>query len=133
MTGDAFILEFCKYSESVDRLAETLAEKRSQATNGTRMMDNIRTDKTNEVTRRIEEVAILSDRYNRALAKLFSMEVVVLNMINPIKDNVMVTVLMKRYVLGKTYEQISKELGYSRQQLFRINKKALDMLSEIEV
>ena len=133
MTGDEYILAFHKHSEHVDTLAEKLAEKRAEASNGTRMMTNIRTDKTNDVTRRIEDVAILIDHYERELAELFSMEIVVLNMIHLIDNNIWASFLISRYVLGYPYEQISVQLGISIQHLYHINRESLELLKEIEL
>ena len=73
MTGDAYLLAYYDFRGHVNALAEELEEIRARATNGTRTIDNVRTDKSNSVTRRIEEVAIFSERYETELANLFRM------------------------------------------------------------
>ena len=133
MTGDAYLLAYFDYRGHVNALAEELEEIRARATNGTRTIDNVRTDKSNGVTRRVEEVAIFSERYETELANLFRMTVNVLKLIHPLKDNVTATLLMQRYLLGRTYDEIAENMGYSLQQIYRRHKQALEILSEVTV
>lgn len=53
-----------------------------------------------------------------------------LELINKLESNLQVNILIERYLHGKKWEEIALDLSYSKSNLFREHRKALDILEK---
>ena len=68
----------------------------------------------------------------KRIAELQKQKEEVLNVIENVKNPVHKTILHKRYVQGKKWEDVSKELCYEQQHIHRLHKKAVEEVCKIQ-
>ena len=71
------------------------------------------------------KAATLSATQNQILSNYLDIYEKVFEVREQMQDRLQYAVLSSRYILGKSWEVIAKELNYSVQQIFRVHKLAL--------
>ena len=77
------------------------------------------------------KIEVAEKRYRKAKEKLFSRLNELADMIDQLDEYGQKLVLMYRYILGMTWEQIAKKMPYSVKTIQRIHGRALKALDEI--
>lgn len=79
----------------------------------------------------MEKINKLKDAICSELNRLVALKARIINEIDNMPDNTENTILAKRYVEGKTWDQIAEEIGYSKRQVCRLHEKALEEFSKV--
>ena len=78
---------------------------------------------------KIVKIIDLQDEINRDIDKLVDLKKEIANSICLLKDKEEQTVLEKRYLCFKTWEQIAVDMNYSIQHCFTVHRNALGKIS----
>ena len=77
----------------------------------------------------IAKMIDLEDEINNDIDTLVDIKAEIVNVIKAVEDPELQTVLELRYLCFKTWKQISVEMGYSEQHIYRLHGRALDLIS----
>ena len=92
----------------------------------------VKTSKTNTTEEKILEALELKDEIVEQMQAIMDERFEVLNMINQLDDVVENLVLVMLYVNNLPMAQVCKELDFSKVQIYRIRKKAIENLAKVE-
>ena len=67
-----------------------------------------------------------SELYRETITKAEELRINIENSINSVADCLLREILIEKYILGKTLEQIAFNLNYSVRQIERLHKKAIE-------
>ncbi len=67
-----------------------------------------------------------SELYRKTITKAEELRINIENSINSVADCLLREILIEKYILGKTLEQIAFNLNYSVRQIERLHKKAIE-------
>ena len=67
-----------------------------------------------------------SELYHETITKAEELRINIENSINSVADCLLREILIEKYILGKTLEQIAFNLNYSVRQIERLHKKAIE-------
>lgn len=79
----------------------------------------------------VERIIEAKNRVSDEIEMLEATEHEVVHTINEVKDESCKTLLLYRYINGKTFEQIAVNLGYCWRQTIRLHGRALQEVKEI--
>lgn len=80
---------------------------------------------TKDPHRAFDSYIQLSDSLDRRIEDLYTMKAEIMEVINCVKNNTQRVLLINRYVLFKTWEQIAVDMNYSYQGVLKIHSAAL--------
>jgi holliday junction DNA helicase motor protein len=92
----------------------------------------VSTSKTNNAENKLIETLELRDKILEQIQAIMDERFEVLNMINQLDDVVENLVLVMLYVNNLPMAQVCKELDFSKVQIYRIRKKAIENLAKVE-
>ncbi len=92
----------------------------------------VSTSKTNNAENKLIETLELRDKIVEQIQAIMDERFEVLNMINQLDDVVENLVLVMLYVNNLPMAQVCKELDFSKVQIYRIRKKAIDNLAKVK-
>ena len=92
----------------------------------------VSTSKTNNAENKLIETLELRDKILVQIQAIMDERFEVLNMINQLDDVVENLVLVMLYVNNLPMAQVCKELDFSKVQIYRIRKKAIENLAKVE-
>ena len=92
----------------------------------------VSTSKTNNAENKLIETLELRDKIVEQIQAIMDERFEVLNMINQLDDVVENLVLVMLYVNNLPMAQVCKELDFSKVQIYRIRKKAIENLAKVE-
>ncbi len=92
----------------------------------------VSTSKTNNAENKLIETLELRDKIVEQIQAIMDERFEVLNMINQLDDVVENLVLVMLYVNNLPMAQVCKELDFSKVQIYRIRKKAIENLAKME-
>ena len=92
----------------------------------------VSTSKTNNAENKLIETLELRDKILEQIQAIMDERFEVLNMINQLDDVVEHLVLVMLYVNNLPMAQVCKELDFSKVQIYRIRKKAIENLAKVE-
>lgn len=92
----------------------------------------VSTSKTNNAENKLIETLELRDKIVEQIQAIMGERFEVLNMINQLDDVVENLVLVMLYVNNLPMAQVCKELDFSKVQIYRIRKKAIENLAKVE-
>ena len=92
----------------------------------------VSTSKTNNAENKLIENLELRDKIVEQIQAIMDERFEVLNMINQLDDVVENLVLVMLYVNNLPMAQVCKELDFSKVQIYRIRKKAIENLAKVE-
>ncbi len=85
------------------------------------------------IMRDYNEILHLNDRnrkqYLEKIEKANTLREHIENSINNVEDTLLRELLIEKYILGKTLEQIAFNLNYSVRQIERLHKKAIEKIT----
>lgn len=85
------------------------------------------------IIRDYNEILHLNDRnrkqYLEKIEKANTLREHIENSINNVEDTLLRELLIEKYILGKTLEQIAFNLNYSVRQIERLHKKAIEKIT----
>lgn len=67
-----------------------------------------------------------SELYRETITNAEQLRINIENSINSVGDSLLREILIEKYILGKTLEQIAFNLNYSVRQIERLHKKAIE-------
>ncbi len=67
-------------------------------------------------------------KYNQSIEKANELRLEIENKINETDDELLIELLFQKYIFGKTLEEISLMLNYSKRHIERLHIKALDKI-----
>jgi DNA-directed RNA polymerase specialized sigma subunit len=76
----------------------------------------------------IAKMIDLEDEINNDIDALVDLKTEIVRLIKKVEDSELQTVLELRYLCFKTWKQISDEMGYSEQHIYRLHGRALDLI-----
>lgn len=91
----------------------------------------VSTSKTNNAENKLIETLELRDKIVEQIQAIMDERFEVLNMINQLDDVVENLVLVMLYVNNLPMAQVCKELDFSKVQIYRIRKKAIENLAKV--
>jgi len=68
------------------------------------------------------------NKYDRCIKNANNLRIEIENIINEIDDDLLVEILFQKYIFGKTLEEISLILNYSKRHIERLHIKALEKI-----
>lgn len=74
----------------------------------------------------VDRIAEVEDCINRKIDEWASVRDSIVSVIDTVDDPRLRTLLLSKYIRGKTYEQIALEMHYSWRHVMRLHNKALD-------
>lgn len=92
----------------------------------------VSTSKTNNAENKLIETLELRDKIVEQIQAIMDERFEVLNMINQLDDVVENLVLVMLYVNNLPMAQVCQELDFSKVQIYRIRKKAIENLAKVE-
>ena len=92
----------------------------------------VSTSKTNNAENKLIETLELRDKIVEQIQAIMDERFEVLNMINQLDDVVENLVLVMLYVNNLPMAQVCKELDFSKVQIYRIRKKAIENLDKVK-
>ena len=92
----------------------------------------VSTSKTNNAENKLIETLELRDKIVEQIQAIMDERFEVLNMINQLDDVVENLVLVMLYVNNLPMAQVCKELDFSKVQIYRIRKKAIENLAKVK-
>ena len=77
----------------------------------------------------VDRIAVVEDRINRKIDEWTAVRDSIVSLIDTVEDPRLRTLLLSKYIRGKTYEQIALEMHYSWRHVMRLHNQALSGLS----
>ena len=74
------------------------------------------------------QIKELEKNLNTKITELLALEEKISSAINNLDDAYCETLMFKRYILRRSWEQIAKEMKYSKRQLERLHKRAIEKI-----
>ena len=130
MTAKQWLLRCVKQADNVDSLAERLQEQYDKATSTTHSYDALSIDRTHDISRRFDNLAIIKEQYDDAVAELFSIMAEFIEFSRFITENDKACFFMARYVNRESYESIATKLGVTTHTLYRWQKEIHKLIEE---
>lgn len=128
-----FLSEIPKTDRLINRLINTVAELRSSLTStGTDMQsDRVQTSGSKDTLgNTVAKIVDLERQINSRIDELCDLKSDILSRIARMNDLDQQNVLIGRYVQGKKWEVIAKEINFSVSQVYKLHGKALNAFLE---
>lgn len=132
MTAKEYLQQAYRIDRKIKLDAEKLAAARSALYGKTARYDS---DGTMPVSRgNVTESAVLrvmelEERLNREIDELTAMRQEIELTVNAVPDEVQREILTRRYLLYQKWEDIAREMGYTKRRIFQIHGNALKNIS----
>lgn len=127
MNNKQYLLQVKLLDEKIQANKEALDSLKAKLTNITSKLDEVKVQSSNQANfdETLASMIDLESRLSRDMCKYINLKYKILNEINAMEDNTLSVILFKRYILGKSLNQIAKELNYSYDHLRHLHLKAL--------
>lgn len=127
MTTKQYLLQVKLLDEKIQANKEALDALKAKLTNITSKFDDVKVQSSNQANfdETLADVIDTESKLTRDMCKYINLKYKILNEINAMEDNTLSVILFKRYILGKSLNQIAKELNYSYDHLRHLHLKAL--------
>lgn len=127
MNNKQYLLQVKYLDEKIQANKEALDSLKAKLTNITSKLDDAKVQSSNQANfdETLASVIDLESRLTRDMCKYINLKYKILSEINAMQDNTLSVILFKRYILGKSLNQIAKELNYSYDHLRHLHLKAL--------
>lgn len=127
MTTKQYLLQVKCLDEKIQANKEALDSLKAKLTNITSNLDNNKVQSSNQSNfdETLASIMDLESKITYDVCKYINLKYKILNEINAMEDNTLSVILFKRYILGKSLNQIAKELNYSYDHLRHLHLKAL--------
>lgn len=127
MNNKQYLLQVKLLDEKIQANKEVLVRERAKLTNITSKLNDAKVQSSNQANfdEALANVIDLENKIERDLSKYFNLKYKIINEINTMEDNTLSVILFKRYIHGKSLNQIAKELNYSYDHLRHLHLKAL--------
>lgn len=127
MNNKQYLLQVKLLDEKIQANKETLDALRAKLTDITNKLDDVKVQSSNQANfdETLADVIDTESRLTRDMCKYIRLKYKILSEINAMEDNTLSVILFKRYILGKSLNQIAKELNYSYDHLRHLHLKAL--------
>lgn len=127
MNNKQYLLQVKLLNEKIQSNKETLDALRAKLTDITNKLDDVKVQSSNQANfdETLADIIDTESKLNRDMCKYIRLKYKILSEINAMEDNTLSVILFKRYILGKSLNQIAKELNYSYDYLRHLHLKAL--------
>ena len=127
MTTKEYLLQVKYFDEKIQANKEALEALRDKLTNITSRLDDVKVQSSNQANfdETLADVIDTESKLTRDMCKYIHLKYKTISEINAMEDNTLSVILFKRYILGKSLNQIAKELNYSYDHLRHLHLKAL--------
>ena len=127
MTTKEYLLQVKYLDEKIQANKEALEALRDKLTDITSKLDEVKVQSSNQANfdETLADVIDTESELTRDMCKYINLKYKILSEINAMDDNTLSVILFKRYILGKSLNQIAKELNYSYDHLRHLHLKAL--------
>lgn len=127
MNNKQYLLQVKLLDEKIQSNKETLDALRAKLTDITNKLDDVKVQSSNQANfdETLADIIDTESKLTRDMCKYISLKYKILSEINAMEDNTLSVILFKRYILGKSLNQIAKELNYSYDHLRHLHLKAL--------
>lgn len=127
MNNKQYLLQVKLLDEKIQVNKETLDALRAKLTNITSKLNDVKVQSSNQSNfdETLADIIDTESKLNRDMCKYIRLKYKILSEINAMEDNTLSVILFKRYILGKSLNQIAKELNYSYDHLRHLHLKAL--------
>lgn len=127
MNNKQYLLQVKLLDEKIQINKEALDALKAKLTNITSKLDDVKVQSSNQANfdETLADVIDTESRLTRDMCKYIHLKYKILSEINAMEDNTLSVILFKRYILGKSLNQIAKELNYSYDHLRHLHLKAL--------
>lgn len=127
MNNKQYLLQVKCLDEKIQANKEALDSLKAKLTNITSNLDNDKVQSSNQSNfdETLASIMDLESKITYDVCKYINLKYKILNEINAMEDNTLSVILFKRYILGKSLNQIAKELNYSYDHLRHLHLKAL--------
>ena len=127
MNNKQYLLQVKCLDEKIQANKEALDALKAKLTSITSNLDNDKVQSSNQSNfdETLASVIDLESKITYDVCKYINLKYKILSEINAMEDNTLSVILFKRYILGKTLNQIAKELNYSYDHLRHLRLKAL--------
>lgn len=127
MNNKQYLLQVKLLDEKIQANKETLDALRAKLTDITNKLDDVKVQSSNQANfdETLADIIDTESELNRDMCKYIRLKYKILSEINAMEDNTLSVILFKRYILGKSLNQIAKELNYSYDHLRHLHLKAL--------
>lgn len=130
MTAKEYLKQTYRLDQRINSKLEQLSALRSLAVKVTALNDGTFKE-TREIHSREYAIAKMLDmekELNTEIDTLVDFKSEIMRLIKKIEYTELQTLLELRYLCFKTWRQISDEMGYSEQHIFRLHGKALELI-----
>lgn len=127
MTTKEYLLQVKYLDEKIQSNKEALDNLKAKLTSITSKLDDVKVQSSNQANfdETLADIIDTESKLNRDMCKYIRLKYKILSEINAMEDNTLSVILFKRYILGKSLNQIAKELNYSYDHLRHLHLKAL--------
>lgn len=127
MNNKQYLLQVKYLDEKIQANKEALDSLKAKLTNITSKLDDAKVQSSNQANfdEPLADVIDLENKITRDMCRYINLKYKILSEINAMEDNTLSVILFKRYILGKSLNQIAKELNYSYDHLRHLHLKAL--------
>lgn len=132
MTAKEYLGQAYRIDQRINSKIEQLSSLRSLATKATSTLSETPPSGTRNVHRMedtIVKIIEMEDEINSDIDRLVDLKNDIMKIIKSVSDLEQQTILELRYLCFRTWEEISVEMGYSVQQIYRIRDKAFDRIN----
>lgn len=131
MTAKEYLKQAYKIDQRINSKLEQLSSLRSLVMKVTTTLSDGVFNKTRDVHSReyaISKIIDMEHELNADVDMIVDLKSEIIALIKKVEDTELQTVLELRYLCFKNWKQISDEMGYSVQHIFRLHEKALEII-----
>ena len=134
MTGEDFLTRGIKLKLKIKYLNEALEYWHTRATSTSLIYNEIGRQKTNEIRsneKYIFKIIEIEDKIKKELEKIYEIKLEIQEVISKVVDPVEQSILFKRYIEEKSWNEIANSENYTKRYIFRKHNKAIENVDKI--
>ena len=135
MTAKEYLSQAMHLDKAIDKKLEYMERLKAQATKATATISDMPGASSRDVTARevvIAKLIDLEDEINQDIDQLVDLKRKIVKQIDRLEEVKCRELLMDRYILAYSWEQIAREMGCTVRYVYKLHGRALDEFTKVQ-